>query len=92
MATSERVKNTCPSQDHAALWEEARERNRLQAQPLPECPACGFPTLDGDWGAFNPDRCCMCDARWLDAVIDRITRRIGRPATVKTLNELAADR
>lgn len=78
-----------PRDDLPALTDEFREWNRRQTQPRRECPTCGFPTLEGDWGAILTDRCCVCDARWLDGVIERIARRLGRERLIEALIKLA---
>jgi hypothetical protein len=78
-----------PAHDLDALAEEYRLWNGRQARPMRECASCRHPTRAGDWDPIRTDLCVLCGARWVEGMMKRIRRRLGRKGLIAALEKLA---
>lgn len=92
MVANAKRERSRPRDDLDRLEEEFRGWNKRQSHPLPECPTCHHPTLDGDWDDLFTGVCTLCGCRALSHLIDEIVDRLGRDGAIIALMRLAGKR
>lgn len=76
-----------PPLDLAALGKALRRAQRAAGRK--RCDHCGFGRHGADRGTLRRNLCASCELAWLDRVIRRLARRLGRKAAIATLKAIA---
>ena len=63
--------------------------NAARKHPRPLCRKCEWPFGRRDAGIIRKRMCASCEARWLDGIINRLVKRVGRKGAVAALKALA---
>jgi hypothetical protein len=74
-------------------WKESKRLilgwNAGRKRPRPICRGCHFPCARRDAGILRRRMCSCCEGRWLDRIVQRLIRRVGRKEAVRLIRALA---
>jgi hypothetical protein len=65
-----------------------RAANAARRHPRPICRDCEFPYARRDAGILRR-MCSSCEGQWLDRIVQRLIRRVGRKEAVRMIRALA---
>jgi hypothetical protein len=68
---------------------EALIRSVQKAAGRKRCDHCGWSRHGADRGQLRRRLCVTCEIVWLDGIIRRLVKRVGRKAAIETLRGLA---
>jgi hypothetical protein len=72
------------------LREVERAIKRAQkAAGRPRCKRCGWSRAGNDRGFIRRSMCTTCEIGWLDRIVHRLIKRVGRKAAIAALKALA---
>lgn len=68
---------------------EAALLRARRADGRPRCSKCGWGRSGSDAGLIRRKMCVSCEIAWLDHIVQRLIRRVGRRAAIAALKALA---
>jgi hypothetical protein len=60
-----------------------------QSRGRPRCKGCGWGRSGSDRGTLRRSLCVTCEIRWLDRIVHRLTKKVGRKAAIAALKAVA---